>query len=534
MEPEDSPERYNSFHFCNPFYPVGSLPLVHIFVLLLSPLFMLMLLNDGKVYGTALICWTVNVACLMLSQCYAGNDNNVLQFTWLVIIELVVLKCMYDVEMNAENNFLIQKERKAWAMLQIKNSEELAAANAKAVRLEMANVAHDLRNPLQAFASGVQYIQTTLAEAQCHVDKKTEMEGVLKEMDSSADFMNVKINRFLDISKSDNDIELKPRCGSFNILESVNWAINVMTSFSKTVTIKLEDSTDTSISSLIISDKTWFEENVLCYISNAVKHTPENGTVTIRYFLKSCDNASRNHSSLLVVEVEDTGIGIDAAKGAALFKPFSQAQSSAGGTGLGLYSLALRSRALGGSYGCRGKPAEKGPGACFYFSVPYIPDDAKNYQSAGQEPCDNTSSGNNDLTEAYKKFVYTGDERRILVVDDNSQVLKVITRGLKCLGIENIENAINGYEALEKMKLKQYSCVLMDAQMPIMDGFESCRRIRSWEKQKESPSQFIICCSANDDSETRSHAECAGMDGYLSKPFKTSKILELLESNQMQ
>ena len=326
------------------------------------------------------------------------GSKSVFQFTWMLIIAFVILKCITDIEYNQRNSFMMQKERKLWAEKQIQNQIALSEANTKSIRLEMANVAHDLRNPLQAFSAGMQYIGAQVSRESCALNTEVvkEIMSTINEMQSSSEFMNVKINRFIDISKSDNNIELKPRRGSFKLLQSIQWAIGVMTSFNKSLNISLDDSSSSIIATSIISDKVWFEENLLCYISNAVKHTPPHGKITVRCYLSS-ESSSPDSKMFLTVEVEDSGIGIDPKMHKVLFKPFTQAQSSAGGIGLGLYSLAFRVSALRGTYGCRNN--ENGIGSCFYFTMPYTPDDESTYHDIMSEESEHDKNVVKDWTK---------------------------------------------------------------------------------------------------------------------------------------
>jgi CheY-like chemotaxis protein len=324
-----------------------------------------------------------------------------------------------------------------------------------------------------------------------------------------------------------------------------------MSSFSHNVSIKL-DPYPLNMSRFIVSDKIWFQENVLCYISNAVKHTPVNGEVTIRCLLiddesKKFNQKQNNNVKHVLIEVEDTGIGLSPDKMDILFKPFSQAQFGAGGTGLGLYSLALRVKTLNGTYGFKSRI--QGNGTIFYFSVPYVPDNdydddaastpqkyTSNLFDAGLDrniqnaEMHNVEASNVSLKRAYASFNYSSVPKHVLVVDDALPVLRIVSRGLKELGME-VETAMNGYDALSLMKSKQYACVLMDIHMPIMDGFESTRRIRAWEKENGDnyPKQFIICCSANDDEDIRRSATECGMDSFICKPFKTASIAALFK-----
>lgn len=540
--------------FCNPFAHMNHQPLVHLFVLLINPLLLWLLLNDGHISKAMYSIWTMNAFALAFTQYI--NPIPRYQFSFLVMICVIILKCIQDMEYSSLNNFVLKNEKERSNLAELESEKRLTEERTKTIRLEMANVAHDLRNPLQAFIAGIHYVQSLLSKCEKSAILQ-DVNNALQEMETSSEFMNVKINRFMDISKSANNIELKPRLGSFDLNHAMSWVMNVIKTISSGRKIVYEPLPHDIICPIVISDMIWFQENLLCYVSNAIKHTPEGGTISVRIFLDKNrgeatpgghEDAVRLHPER-VVEVEDTGIGVSADKLSLLFKPFSQAQSSAGGTGLGLYSLALRVRALGGK--CGYQDNRSGHGSCFYFRVPYIPDkiafevDRIETSPTTHESRDSFGSDSTSSTEsfgdsfgddaaavenAYKNFDKSGGfENTILIVDDQTFVHKFLTHGLRGIDV-NVESAFNGYEGLEKMKGKRYALVLMDAQMPIMDGFESTRRIRSWEAEatdKRLP-QFIICSSANNTDETREQVDECGMNSFLPKPFKVDVVIKLL------
>ena len=451
-------------HYCNPFHTLGHLPYTHVFLVMLTPLISMSLCNDGKSFPSAMLCCLWNVVWLCVSQTYAAA-NTLYQFYWFLIIACIISKCIFDVEEMHRTSFQRREEKHQWAEQQIQNNIELEKARMTSIRLEMANVAHDLRTPLFFIASSTEYVSSLIEQEKVEGHNIEDILSTMRDVNLSCDFMNVKINRFLDVSKSYNNIELKPRKGSFDVLKSIKWAVSMISTRKKNLDIQIESSGSVPVASKIISDKAWFEENILCYLSNSTKHTPENGSITVRYFLTESKSANSiynatdgdNKKLFLVIEVQDTGVGIPEHVREKLFKPFAQAQSSAGGTGLGLYSLALRCEALGGSYGIKGKGCDSG--ACFFFSIPYTADDDDYYTSLNC-PTNELSyeathpSTEDTLLKAYSEFNYFGSEKELLVVDDNSQILKIILRSLKNLRMCKVDSAPDGYEALEKMKAK--------------------------------------------------------------------------------
>ena len=305
-------------------------------------------------------------------------------------------------------------------------------------------------------------------------------------------------------------------------------------------------------------------------------------------------NDGLKDARLLLVEVSDQGIGVPADKREFLFKPFSQTQRRAGGTGLGLYSLALRIQMLRGFYGFHDAPS--GSGSVFFFAMPYAVgesaemfiDDYVDDQVAEPIPVSSPrdAAGGSDTPSAFRRLddrpfafrpprsseshvhhvltvedvpdpplsgrrgndassIYAVDSRGdasasstvrilapapnlpplMLIVDDAVPTLKVVTRSLAADGMV-IETATDGFTALNMMKKQLYTCVLLDIQMPIMDGIEAARQLRDWERSQctDGYQQLIIGGSANDDEETLRDARNAGMDDFIPKPFNLKAL----------
>lgn len=270
--------------------------------------------------------------------------------------------------------------------------------------------------------------------------------------------------------------------------------------------------------------------------------------------------------SYLLFEIEDKGIGLsdDAMHG--LFSPFKQSQRLAGGTGLGLFSLAKRLDALNGRYGVR-KRQDGGQGSLFWFALPYRPDFelekmkqteemeervrqvelARLIKSdeAGDFP-DIITNIPNPIAQHPIKTAETdqskspsgsvgnkGNPLRILITDDSPSIVKMTTKLLERLG-HVVSSAENGMVSLNMVKssideeqcVTEYDVVLMDLQMPVMDGLEATRRIREHERilneqrlDNKALHQLIIGVSANSDHETMQEALKAGVDTFISKPF---------------
>ena len=330
-------------------------------------------------------------------------------------------------------------------------------------------------------------------------------------------------------------------------------------------------------------------ENILCYLSNAVKYSA-NGKITVAVSLTSEDgtalaslssdqnpaqssspripsnkcglvasvhpqeddcndglpsSGSRelelvdtppaiNKKQQLRISVTDEGIGVSDAMMLNLFQPFQQTMRLAGGTGLGLYSLSKRIEVLGGRFGVE-KRSDGRQGSVFWFSVPYVPDEAFS-NAVSSLVVGDAAAGEEEATAEEKD---ASGKLSALVVEDSTVISKATSRMLKKVGYA-VDVAENGAIGLGKMKKKCYSLVVMDLQMPVMDGLEATRRIRAFEEEEEGElcgtplggagdgrrKQFIVGTSANGADDVMQDALRSGMDEFVPKPFSVSNLIK--------
>jgi CheY-like chemotaxis protein len=280
------------------------------------------------------------------------------------------------------------------------------------------------------------------------------------------------------------------------------------------------------------------------------------------------------------VEVEDSGIGIHEDERQQLFQPFKQIQKRTGGTGLGLYSILKRMEALEGQCGVSDR-RDRLSGSCFWFTFPYRPDESVSSIIDIPNVCMNdlkhdmplNPSESNELqieeynqdqdvivsrrgSDISKKYGRSMNQK-ILLVEDSVLIQKTASRALNKEGYI-VDVAPNGVECLKLLRKaneegEEYSFILMDIQMPVMDGIEATKRIRLLETQSQSQTtsdmsmmecgelisfrnqkrtqrrQIIIGISANSDSVTISDALVAGMNGFLSKPLSIIDLKECFD-----
>lgn len=260
---------------------------------------------------------------------------------------------------------------------------------------------------------------------------------------------------------------------------------------------------------LLLGDAGRLRQIMINLIGNAIKFT-EQGEVLVRISLQSAAPAGQVD---LLFTVRDTGIGIPLEKQASIFQPFQQADSSItrsyGGTGLG---LTISSRLVGMMGGQLQLESELGQGSRFYFSLLLT--------NATQTLPTMPAVSNANLSPVSTSL-------RILLADDNA-VNRLLARRLLNKAGHEVILVENGREALEAWEAEQPDLILMDVQMPVMDGLEATQLIRGLEQDKQFSPTPIIALTANALERDRQQCLAAGMDDFLSKPFQIQALLDVV------
>jgi CheY-like chemotaxis protein/anti-sigma regulatory factor (Ser/Thr protein kinase) len=267
---------------------------------------------------------------------------------------------------------------------------------------------------------------------------------------------------------------------------------------------------DPQIPDMIVGDAKRLRQIMANLIGNAIKFT-ERGGVTVAVNIRK---GALQGADALAITISDTGIGIPEEKKQLLFRSFSQADSSItrryGGTGLGLAISKHLVQRMGGTIGME---SEAGQGSVFSFAIPLPADAVLPPQQEQQE----------------QEFGL-GKSPNILLVEDDPAIREMIRMILSERNWQ-VTTAGNGREALTLWRSQPFDIILMDLQMPGMDGLETTRIIRQQEGERHIP---IIALTAYARKEDEKNCLAAGMDGYLSKPLKLEQLYSTIKSHTEQ
>lgn len=425
----------------------------------------------------------------MVYNATVPNVSIVMVFYCLIIGVILFIR-------NRQNNMFVeerQRQEEAYKKeLEDKNRElELAIKQeAKANRSKqefLFNMSHDIRTPMNAIIGF-----TSLAQS--HLDDKELLDSYLKKISTSSEYLLSLINDVLDMSRIESG-KLKFEESNVylpSILDDIRDIVSSNVQKKQlNLNINIVDLKDKNV----LTDPLKLKQVLLNVVANAIKFTPNGGYVNLSLVQK---DGYGNYDFI----VEDNGIGISKDFQEHIFEQFSREATSTvsrvQGTGLGLSISKAIVDMMGGSISVESK---QGKGSKFTISLCFKVTD---------ETTDNKTISSNNIIDTNKK---------ILLVEDNELNFEIAKTVLEEAGFR-VDGASNGKEAVDKASNNTYDVILMDIQMPIMDGYEATKKLRKLGNRTP-----IIAMTANAFSEDKKKAKEVGMDGYIPKPIDVNKLV---------
>jgi len=462
-----------------------------------------------------------------IEQCYGiyshGRDYYLYAYVparqvyTLTVMNLVITLVMYILILalvqvfrwNSAKDFFMQQEhseqeyRKSLEQknvaLQLAVQRETKANLAK--REFLFNMSHDIRTPMNAIIGFT-------ALAQTHIDDRGQVEDYLKKISVSSQHLLSLINDVLDMSRIESGkvtLEAKP----VHLPELVHELRDIIQAVVSKKDLSLTLDTVGVENEDVIADPLRLEQILINVLANAVKFTPDGGQISLWIVQK--DTAPAGYADF-EFHIKDNGIGMSEEFQKHIFEQFARERTSTvskiQGTGLGMAITKSLVDMMGGRITVK---SEQGKGSEFTISLRFPIGEAK----TGQTP------------PAAKASAFTG--KKLLVVEDNELNLEIASTLLKEAGFA-VDTAENGKIAVEKVEAAsadRYDLILMDIQMPEMDGYEATRRIRALPDAKKAALP-IVAMTANAFEDDRKNALHAGMNGHIAKPLDIQKLFQVL------
>lgn len=416
-------------------------------------------------------------------------------------------------EINGKKKFiLVMSDRTAdWKMNQALSEAVRAAETAnRAKSTFLSNMSHDIRTPMNAIIGF-----TTLAVS--NIDDQKRVRDYLDKILSSSNHLLSLINDILDMSRIESGkIHLEEmEVNLSDVLHDLKTIISGQI-HAKQLDLYMDvmDVTDEDV----YCDKTRLNQVLLNLLSNAVKFTPAGGTVSVR--LKQFPGTVKG-SEMYEIRVKDNGIGMSPEFVKKIFSPFERERTSTvsrtQGTGLGMAITKNIVDMMGGTIDVQ---TEQGKGTEFIVCLPFRIQSEKHHTEKIAEDTILPAGGSD----------FRG--KRILLVEDNELNSEIAVELLNAYGFM-VDTAENGAEAVEKVKNStpgNYDLVLMDVQMPVMNGYEATKQIRALNDPALA-GITILAMTANAFDEDRKKALECGMNGFLSKPIVIEELIGTLQKN---
>lgn len=380
----------------------------------------------------------------------------------------------------------------------------------------LSNMSHDIRTPMNAITGFANLAQTS-------IDDKAQVKNYLNKIQAASKHLLNLINDILDMSRIES--------GKVQIEESEVSLRDVLLDVDNLIRPMAEEKNiyfhirNEIINNYVYCDKLRLNQVLINLLGNAVKFTPESGEISLRVYQEMVAPAGYG---VYIFKVKDNGIGIGKEFQDNIFKAFEREKSTEHsgiqGTGLGLSITKNIVKMMGGKIDLE---SDVGKGTEFTVKVVFMLQDVDEETMSKKEK--NIETAQEEAKEkAIQKALFTG--RKLLLVEDNALNREIAKKLLMGQGFL-VDEAVDGKVAVEMLKVShvgEYAAVLMDIQMPVMDGYEATRAIRDLDNRILA-NVPIVAMTANAFGEERKKAFACGMNGYVTKPIEINVLFETLK-----